>query len=194
MTVETMNAKQPPLVTRFSRTWAMPSADTFSVPPIGDFVKRYLRESAVSVDPFARNKRWATHTNDLNQATEAEYHMQAEEFLAMLGTQSVKCDLLILDPPYSPRQISECYAEAGVTCGMVDTQSAGLYSRIKAAAMPILTDDAVVLSFGWNSNGMGKKHGFEIGEIFLVAHGSAHNDTICMAERRKPDYQMRLFS
>lgn len=32
----------------------MPSADTFSVKPIGDFVRRYLAESKASVDPFAR--------------------------------------------------------------------------------------------------------------------------------------------
>lgn len=32
-----------------NRVWAMPSADTFDVPPIGDFVKRYLRQSKVSI-------------------------------------------------------------------------------------------------------------------------------------------------
>lgn len=64
----------------------MPNADTFSVKPIGEFVQRYLATSRVSVDPFARNKRWATHTNDLNPATEAEHHMDAEAFLVMLKT------------------------------------------------------------------------------------------------------------
>ena len=39
----------------------------------------------------------------------------------------------------------------------------------------------VVLSFGWNSTGMGS--GFEPVEIMLVAHGGAHNDTICFAEK-----------
>jgi hypothetical protein len=36
-----------------TRKWDMPSADTFSVPTIGEFVKSYLRKSKVSVDPFA---------------------------------------------------------------------------------------------------------------------------------------------
>lgn len=40
---------------------------------------------------------------------------------------------------------------------------------------------ANLLSFGWNSCGMGE--GFELLEILLVAHGGAHNDTICLAER-----------
>lgn len=168
-----------------SREWAMPSADTFSIKPINKFVERYLTFSITSVDPFARNGKYATHTNDLNPSTSAQYHMGAVEFLEMLAQRGVRADLGILDPPYSPRQISECYASAGLKAGMVDTQSAALYSRVRTAMIPVLSHDAVVLSFGWNTSGMGKKHGFEILEILLVCHGGAHNDTICMAERRK---------
>ena len=57
------------------------------------------------------------------------------------------------------------------------------YSRVKSAIMGVLKKDATVLSFGWNSAGMGQKHGFEIEEILLVCHGGAHNDTICLAEK-----------
>lgn len=169
---------------KFRREWAMPSADTFSVPVIGEMVKRYLATAKVSCDPFARNKRWATHTNDLNPKTEAEHHMDAEAFMVMLAEKGVKCDVAIFDPPYSPRQISECYKEAGITVGMKETQNAALYARMKSALLPILTPDAIVLSFGWNSAGMGKKHGFEQIEILLCCHGAAHNDTICLAEQR----------
>lgn len=169
---------------KFTRTWAMPNKDTFSVKPIGDFVKRYLVESSRSIDPFARNKRWATYTNDINPNTEAEWHLDAEDFLNEIAATGKPCDLAIFDPPYSPRQISECYKEAGITVGMKETQNAALYSRIKAAMMPCLTENAIVLSFGWNSAGMGKKHGFWQTEILLCCHGGAHNDTICLAERR----------
>ncbi len=168
----------------FSRTWAMPNHDTFSIPPIGDFVRRYLQKSKVSIDPFSRNNRWATHTNDLNPKTEAEFHLDAEDFIHLLLTKGVRCDLAILDPPYSPRQISECYKEAGIPCGMKETQNAALYSRVKNAFSGILTEDATIISFGWNSSGMGKKHNFEQVEIMLCCHGGAHNDTICLAERR----------
>ena len=170
---------------KFSREWAMPNSDTFSVPPIGAFVRRYLTSSHVSVDPFARDKRWATYTNDLNPATQAEYHMDAEEFLVMLAGKNVKTDLVIFDPPYSPRQISECYKSVGLKVGMKETQSACLYQRVRNAIIPILTEDAIILSFGWNTVGMGKKRGFKIEEILLCCHGGAHNDTICMAERRE---------
>ncbi len=40
------------------------------------------------------------------------------------------------------------------------------------------------ISFGWNSSGFGKKRGFEIIEILLVAHGGRHNDTIVTVERK----------
>jgi hypothetical protein len=177
---------------KFSRTWAMPNGDTFSIPPIGAFVRSYLDAATVSVDPFARNKRWATHTNDLNPKTEAEHHMDAEAFMVMLAGIGVQCDLAIFDPPYSPCQISECYKEAGITVGMTEAQNAALYARMKAALLPILTPDAIVLSFGWNSAGMGKKYGFEQIEIMLVCHGAAHNDTICLAERRRQNLQGAL--
>ena len=153
-----MSLFAPDTELRIHRTWAMPNADTFDVKPIGDFVRRYLKASTVSVDPFARNKRWATHTNDLNPATQAEHHMDAEKFLLMLATRDVKADLVIFDPPYSPRQISECYKSVGLEVGMKETQSALLYQRVRNAIVPVLTEDAIVLSFGWNTVGMGKKH------------------------------------
>lgn len=176
----------------FSRVWAMPNGDTFSVKPIGDFVQRYLSAAKVSIDPFARNKRWTTHTNDLNPETQAEHHMDAEKFLLMLAAQGVKADLIIFDPPYSPRQISECYKSVGLEVGMKETQSALLYQRVRDAIVPVCTEDAIVLSFGWNSVGMGKRHSFEQIEIMLCCHGGAHNDTICLAERRLPELQGAL--
>jgi len=162
----------------------MPNKDTFSIPPIGDFVRRYLHKSKVSVDPFARNKLWATHTNDLNPDTLAEHHMDAASFLKMLGGRGVQADLVLIDPPYSPRQISECYKSIGKLVGMKETQSATLYSGVRDSVIPIVADNAIVLSFGWNTVGMGINRGFEIIEVMLCCHGGAHNDTICMAEKR----------
>lgn len=167
---------------KFTRVWAMPASDTFDCKPIGEFVRGYLR--GVSVDPFARNKRWATHTNDLNPAMAAEFHMDAEDFLRLLVDRGVEADCIILDPPYSPRQISECYAAAGLKAGMKDTQNAVLYARVRSAARLLCKAGSTVLSFGWNSAGMGK--GFEQREILMVAHGGAHNDTICVAEEMLP--------
>lgn len=164
-----------------SRTWAMPNSDTFSVKPIGEFVKKYLADSKISVDPFSRNKRWATYTNDLNPETLAEYHLDALEFLDGLAEQGVIADLVIFDPPYSPRQLAECYKQVGRKATAQDTQAKS-WSDWKDAISRITNENSIVLSFGWNTVGMGAKRGFEISEILLVCHGGQHNDTICMAE------------
>ena len=169
---------------QFSRTWAMPNKDTFNVKPIGNFVKKYLSDSKLSIDIFARNKRWATYTNDLDPSTASEFHMDAEKFLDMLAAKNVKADLIIFDSPYSPRQISECYKNIGLEVGMKETQSSVLYKRVRNKILSVCEKNAIVLSFGWNSVGMGKKNGFEQIEIMLCCHGGAHNDTICLAEKQ----------
>lgn len=162
-----------------TRTWAMPNSNTFDIKPIGEFVARYLH--GVSVDPFAKDSGLATYTNDLNPQTAAQYHMDAVEFLEKLASEGVEADVVIFDPPYSPRQISECYAAVGKKAGMVCTQNAALYAKCRTAIRKICKHGSLVLSFGWNSCGMGP--GWEKEEIMLVAHGGAHSDTICLAER-----------
>lgn len=94
---------------KFSRTFAMPNHETFSIKEIGIFVHKYISNSKSSIDPFARNNNWTTYTNDIDPKTTAKSHMGAEEF-----------------------------------CKQFDV----------------------------------------IEEILLINHGGAHNDTICMAERK----------
>jgi hypothetical protein len=168
---------------QISRVWAMPSHETFGIAPIGAFVQKYLRASSISVDPFARNCRWATHTNDLNPETTAQHHMDAEDFLNLLVDLGVRADLVVFDPPYSYRQVVECYQSVGREFTKKDQQQVQRWSILRDLLAKILTPGGVVLSFGWSSTGMGKKRGYAIEEILLVNHGSAHNDTICIAER-----------
>jgi len=168
----------------FSRKWGMPTPDTFDCHPIGQFVQKYIRESSVSIDSFARNRRWATYTNDINPQTEAEYHMDAEWFCNLMRARLVLADLGIFDPPYSPTQITECYGSFGKAATREDTQNARLYSRVRDALASLICVGGIVLSFGWNSAGMGRRRGFEPLETMLVNHGGAHNDTICLAEIR----------
>jgi len=167
---------------KFSRTWEMPNANTFSIAPIAKMVNRYLKDSKVSIDPFARNSRFATYRNDMNPKTSAEYHMHAVDFVNMLYKRGVKADMALLDPPYSPTQVKEHYQSTGLEPVLSDYQN--VVSPVNDALLRVLTRNAIVLSFGWNSNGMGINRGFELIEVQLVAHGRAHNDTICIAERR----------
>jgi hypothetical protein len=161
----------------------MPNKDTFQVTPIGQFVQTYL--TGPSIDPFARNCRWATHTNDLNPKTDAEWHLDALDFLVMLYQDlGTFANTVIFDPPYSPRQIKECYNGIGRKMQQSDAWRTNGWSKEKDIVMRLLNPGGIFLYFGWDTTGMGKDRGFEILEILIVNHGPGHNDTLCMAERK----------
>jgi hypothetical protein len=168
--------------TVFRREWAMPSADTFSLAPVSALLDRWLDGLRVVVDPFARNSQRGTHRNDLNPETNAEYHMEARAFCDLLVRQGVRADAVLFDPPYSPRQITECYASIGRSVTTEDTQNARLYREVRAGLDVMLRGGGIAISFGWNSGGFGKRYWME--EVLLVPHGGAHNDTIAVVERK----------
>ena len=177
-----------------NRVWAMPTGDTFDCPPIGEMVKKYMRSSKISIDPFARNKRWSTYTNDLNPDTAAEYHMDALDFLVMLLNKGVQADLIIFDPPYSIQQSKQIYESFGAQkFTAANAQNVGHWSKEKEVCYQLLSVGGYFLHFGWHSNGMGKGRDTQIEELLLVAHGRSHNDTICMAEK-KLAHQSSLFA
>ena len=175
------------------RVFAFPSANTFEIPPIRALVKTYLIKSKVSVDPFARNKRWATHTNDLNPDTAAESHLDSADFLESLASASVKADLVLFDPPYSPRQIKECYDGIGLKMKTEDAWRTNGWTRERKAIAAIVETGGYVISFGWNSNGMGHYAGFVPAEYLTICHGWGHNDTIVTVERKVESAQTELF-
>ncbi len=102
----------------------------------------------------------------------------------------MRADLVLFDPPYSPRQIKELYDGIGLKMGGKEAWRTAAWTAERDVIDAMVQPNGIVLSFGWNSLGMGKKRGYEVEEIILVTHGAAHNDTICMAERklsRPPD-------
>lgn len=164
-------------MTQFSTIWAMPSRWTFSIKPITSFLIRHLEGAAVIVDPFAGQSLVGTHRNDLGRGG-----IDAEQFCNQLLTEGVLADVVLFDPPYSPRQISECYKSIGRKATTSDTQNAALYARVRKPLAALLRPGGLALSFGWQSSGFGKA--WETTEILLVQHGGAHNDTICVAQRK----------
>jgi hypothetical protein len=168
----------------FSTSCAMANHETFRVAPIGAFVARYLAASTVSIDPFSRNCRWATYTNDLNPNTAAEFHMDAVDFLVLMRQRGVVADLGIFDPPYGPRQVREMYQGFGREVSQGDTQIGAHHRRVRDVMDHLIRPGGVMLSFGWNSNGMGIRRGYAKEEVLLVPHGGTHHDTICVAERK----------
>lgn len=165
-----------------SREFAMGNPETFSLAPVAQLLDKYLAGRTIVVDPFARNSTRATLTNDLNPATTAQYHMLAEDFVEQI---KVKADAVLFDPPYSPRQISECYQSIGRSVTAQDTHNARLYKRVKDGLDRILSPGGIAICCGWNSMGFGLKRGYQMLEILLVPHGAAHNDTIVTVERKR---------
>lgn len=164
----------------------MPNKNTFSIKPIRELVDRYVKlarenDDSIIIDPFANESRIADITNDLNTEHDTDYNMDALEFLSMFEDSSV--DLVLYDPPYSPRQVSESYKDMDMAVNMETTQSSYWGNQKKEIAR-VLKPNGIALSFGWNSGGIPKTYGFEIVEILLVAHGGAHNDTICTVTKK----------
>ena len=164
-----------------SRHWSMPNSRTFQINPIKSLVEKYIAGAEIIVDPFANECTYGTITNDLNPEYNTTYHMDALDFLKMIPTESA--DVVLYDPPYSSRQVSECYKGFGIEVTQETTQASWRARHLDEISR-ILKPNGICLCFGWNSNGVGKKRGFEMIEICLVAHGGSKNDTICTAERK----------
>lgn len=144
--------------------------------------KPYQDNHKVVVDSFSNGKReWGTITNDLNPDIDADYHLDAYDFMENITDNSV--DVVLYDPPYSVRQVSECYHNFGYEVTSLDT-SAHWRAKHLDEIERITKVVGICLCFGWNTNGVGKKRNFSIEEILLVAHGGLHNDTLVSVERK----------
>jgi hypothetical protein len=164
-----------------TRAWAMPNKNTFSILPIRKFIEREIPTTGMVVDPFVRNSPFKNMcvSNDLDTDISADFNMDALDFLKTFSSESI--GLLLFDPPYSPRQVSECYKKMDMTVNMQTTQSS-FWGNIKKEITRIVKPGGAVISCGWNSGGIGKTAGFKIADILLVAHGGWHNDTIVTME------------
>jgi hypothetical protein len=144
---------------KITRTWAMPNKNTFQIKPIKELIARYKCEW---IDPFPD-----------------PFKIEALTYLNTLTNNSQ--DGCLYDPPYSPRQLKECYNNNG-EC-LHDTKSS-VWKNWRDEIARVIRPGGICMSFGWSTVGLGKKRGFEIVEILLVCHGGNHNDTICTVESK----------
>ncbi len=113
--------------------------------------------------------------NDLREEMPADYHMDALDFVK--HWQGEPFGTVILDPPYAYRKSMEMYE------GAVSSP----FNQIKNVLPNILTLEGIVITFGYHSNVMGEKRGFEQDHILLMSHGGAIHDTIAVIERKTKD-------
>ena len=109
---------------------------------------------------------------DLNKEMPADYYMDAYEFVLMAKKKKLKYDTVIFDPPYNLRKSREKYM--------------GVYTselrKIKTELPDLVNIGGFVISYGYDTTGMGKKRGFELIHICIVNHSGDHNDTLCTIE------------
>ena len=141
------------------RVWAMPNHRTFDIKAIKEFIKENIGSDYVDPFPYP-------------------FKEDAITYLKKIETNSKLS--LVFDPPYSQRQLKEMYHSNGLSLDHPMNNS--YWSNCKKEIARIIKPNGKVISFGWNSGGIGKKNGFEIEKILLVNHGSQHNDTICTLE------------
>jgi len=158
----------------------MPNKWTFQIPPIAELLSRYVGDGKGWIDPFAGMYSPAEITNDLNPESPAEYHIDALEFLESLNGN--KYSGILFDPPYSLQQMKECYDSFGRK--MTGREATEFYGDLRKVIKRLIVPGGIGISFGWNSIGLGKTHGWQIIEILLVCHGRAHNDTIVTVDRK----------
>lgn len=172
-------AKKPDM--KIERAWAMPNKWTFTIKPIAELLTEEMENGGLWIDPFAGMHSPAICTNDLNPQMPTMFHMNAIDFLKSFPDGSV--DGVLFDPPYSPRQVKECYE--GIDGGIKWDGRMNFWSNAKNEAARVLKPNGKAICFGWNSMGLGANRGFEMNRILLVPHGGSRNDTICTVEIKK---------
>ena len=144
---------------KFERYWCMPNHKTFTIKPFKDLIANELGSNYVDPFPYP-------------------FKQDAIEYLKTIPENSV--DHLVFDPPYSQRQLKEKYHSNGLSFNY--PMNASYWSNCKKEISRVVKRSGKVISFGWNSGGIGTKYGFNITKIVLVAHGGQHNDTIATVE------------
>lgn len=172
---------------RMEREWAMPSAWTFTIPPIKGLLLQEGAGIGEWADPFCGKNSPCNWTNDLDPENEATSHMDANLWLRTLPTEHF--DGCIFDPPYSITRAAELYKGFGAqhlaldeTAEVLQPGSMGYWASIKNEMARITKPGGKVICCGWSSNGLGEGRGFRMTRLLLVPHGGSKNDTIVTVE------------
>ncbi len=170
---------------KFTRKWATPNKNTFTIKPIKELVEEYIKNASVIVDPFANDCKYGTITNDLNPEYNTNFHLDALEFLQQ--QESGIADVVLYDPPYSITQAAQCYKSYGKEKLAINVANMRYWKLCKDEIARILKPNGVVICCGWNTNGLGINRGFEMLEVLIVPHGGSKNDTIITVETKKSE-------
>ena len=163
----------------FNRKFGMPHHLTFTIKPISYLISNYVNlnsKSEIWIDPFANNSKRAHITNDLNPEYNTDCKMDFREFMKIFEPGEIHG--ILLDPPYSPRQIKEHYDGMGMKMSQEDSH--GFYQLAWKEILRFQPD--YVIQFGWHTNG--RKEYYKVVEILIVTHGGNHYDTLVSVHKK----------
>ena len=148
-----------------------PRKYTFEMPKIKQYIEEISKGNVLNL--FAGKIRLNINEIrvDIDNKYNPTYNMDAFKFIK---TTNMKFDTIILDPPYNIRKAREKY----------NNNYIGSFTKIKNELVKIITKNGIIITFGYDSNGMSECRGFEKKEIWLICHGGDHNDTIVTVERK----------
>ena len=149
---------------RIDRVFGRPSARTFTIPPVARLLKQEVKKSDRVCEPFPYRS-----TTD------------CFEYLRSWDTESA--DVVLLDPPYTKRQVSDHYREHNVKVTGWHTSS-GWTAKVKAEAARVIREGGIGITFGYNSNGMGKINGMRPYRILMCHSAGDHYDLLVTCERK----------
>lgn len=112
--------------------------------------------------------------NDKNAI--ADYYMDVLEFIDFAKKSEMRFDTVILDPPYTFRKSKEKYNGGYI----------GSFPKLKNALLSILSEEAIIITLGYDTVGMSKSRGFGKVAICIICHNGDHKDTLCLVERKIP--------
>jgi len=167
-----------------NRIWEMPNKYTFSMKCVQKLIHKYMIDNSMWVDPFCGEYSPAGWTNDIDPAKNAIDHEDGLTYLKSLPTGGFNG--VFFDPPYSPEQCLRLYTPIS-RAGKKTWGTGGkatYHAECKDEISRIIKHGGITISFGWDTNGIGKKRGFETIEVLDICHGACHNDTLVTVETK----------
>ena len=145
---------------------------TFKMPRVKKWVQRHCKGNILNL--FAGKTK--LHANevrvDIDPAVNPDYCCDAHDFVRTWNGK--KFDTVILDPPYNVRKAREKYNGNWI----------GSFTKIKDILPNIINNGGIVIIFGYDTTGMGKKRGFKKIEILVINHCGDFNDTLALVEQK----------
>jgi len=154
---------------KFTYLTQPPKKFTFEQPQLKKWTERNCKGKVLNLFAGKTTLLADEFRVDMNREMKANWYGDAFEFVM---TTDMKFDTVILDPPYNLRKSREKYKGKYM----------GSYTKIKNELHRILNEGARVISYGYDTVGMGKSRGFEKTEVCVVCHNGDHNDTLCLIE------------